>query len=115
MELYESNDIFFDRNSGVTPSSHPDMKMEVYGATHDDGDIFILHDRPFHQELSWVEYDKTDSRIDFIMDDGNIRNFGINVPSEFGEKLKKLDTVSVILTRDQIAVSGEDYPLIMHG
>lgn len=113
--MYEAEDIMIgDSRSEPTSPTHPDMDMEVYYTIHDDGDFFIIHDRPFHQELSWVEYDIKTSTIDFIMDDGQMRNFGLPVHPQFGAKLQNTQLIAVVLMRDGKAISGEDYPLIMH-
>lgn len=93
---------------------HPDLDMEVYFTLHDDGDGFIIHDRPFQQTLSWIEYDTTNGRLDFIMDDGDVRNFGIPVAPEFGVYLRNIQNIAIVLMIEGKAVGGEELPLIIH-
>ncbi len=98
-----------------TQGMHPDLDMQVYYVIDKNCSVFIFHNKKFQKELSWVEYDLTRSSLDFIMDDGDIRNFGIPVEREYGAYLQNNHAISVILENEHgQPVSGESVPLIVH-
>ena len=93
---------------------HPDMDMEVYFTLHENGNSYIIHDKKFSDELGWVEYDVTTSKIDFVTEGGEIRNFGIPVDPQFGKHLHNLHKIMVVLMINGKAIEGEELPLILH-
>jgi len=93
---------------------YTDMDMRVRCVLDEDGMVWIFHDRPFSKTLSWIEYDLQTSRVDFILEDGDIRNFGIPVDPRFGRYLQNMQSISVVLKKDGRIVDGETYPLILH-
>ena len=100
---------------------NPDADMEVYCVLSEDVPevlghlVWIFHDKPFTKTLSWIEYDLTNNRLDFILEDGDIRNFGIPVDPSFRPYLQNSQVLPVMLTdRNDEPVDGETYPLIIH-
>lgn len=112
--MYDAEDLLIGREGETTSHSHPDMKMEVDISVYDPQTITIFHDRPFTQELSWVEYDTINHSIEFVMDDGKLRNFGIPVDEKVGEYLKHNQEISVVLREDKTALTEIIVPLINH-
>lgn len=81
-----------------------------------DAEVCVFHDKPFTKTLSWIEYDTRTSRIDFIMEDGDIRNFGIDVERRLNPYFQNAHIVSII-QRNPITKkveNGMDLPLIIH-
>lgn len=74
--------------------------------------VCVLYDKPFTKELSWVEYDAEDSRLDFIMDDGDIRNFGIPVPTDIQPYMNEKPFVAFIERQGEDLVAEQEIPLI---
>jgi hypothetical protein len=75
---------------------HPDLDMVVKLFVTSEGELCIFHDRPFSKDLSWLEYDARSHMVDFVMDDGDLRNFGIEVPHRLRYYFHKQHRVSVI-------------------
>lgn len=97
------------------PNHHPDFDMELYYAMDTNCTVYVYHNRPFQKELSWLEYNLDTDSLDFIMDDGDIRNFGIAVDKSYGAYLQNNHCVAVILQNAEgQPVSGESVPLIVH-
>lgn len=93
---------------------YSDMDMKVHCVLDDEAIIWIFHDKPFLKTLSWIEYDLGSSRIDFVLEDGDIRNFGVPVDRRFGRYLQNMHSISVVLKNGSKVIDGEVYPLIMH-
>jgi hypothetical protein len=93
---------------------HPDMQMETYLMRGPDDQIYILHDTPFSKALSWVEYNPQNGKIAFVMDDGEIRDFGIPVDKKFTVMLSAQKMIAVALIENGKYVSGHNYPLIKY-
>lgn len=94
--------------------AHPDIEMEAYFMLGDMGTMFIIHDRPFTKTLSWIEYNITTSRLDFVMEDGDLRNFGIPVDPKFGAYIQNSHTIPVAQMVNGKVVAGHEFPLITH-
>ncbi len=106
-----------EQNRGPVSTSHSyndAMDMDIYCIIGDGPTVCIFHTLPFNNTLSWVEYDITGSRLDFIMEDGEIRNFGIPIDRKFSAYIKNTYTVPVVLRQNGEAVAGYEYPLIQH-
>jgi len=93
---------------------NPDENMAVYFIVGDGPEAFVFHDQPFSKTLSWIEYDLASSRLDFILEDGEIRNFGIPIDRKYSPYMQNLHTISVVLQENGECVDGYDFPLIVH-
>lgn len=67
----------------------------------EEGNVFVFYDRPFPEEISWVEFDKEFGRLDFMSKEGRIRFFGVSLP----ENIK--DVVCRATQAGFIEVDGE--------
>lgn len=103
--------------SGSTSDIHmapSESDIQIHWVIGQDASVWIYHDRPFAKTLSWLEYDLRTSRLDFIMEDGDIRNFGIAIDRQFGAHLQNTSLVPVVLRAGQTVIDGDNYPLIIH-
>jgi hypothetical protein len=112
--MYGSEELLIGREQQPTSQSHPDMDMDVEISVYDPENIFIFHDKPFRDELSWVEYDVASGRIDFIMNDGDLRNFGILIKDDVGQYLRDIHTICVALVDEDDVLSDVELPLVTH-
>ena len=112
--MYEAETIMIGREDSVTPSTHPDMEMAVNICVDDPQHVYVFHDQPFKHELSWIEYDVTSGKIDFIMEDGDLRNFGIAVERNIGKYLQNNHVVCVAYTDFKNVISDIVLPLVTH-
>jgi hypothetical protein len=100
---------------GGASAKYADMDMQVHCVLADGPSVWIFHDKPFSKTLSWLEYDLKTSRLDFVLEDGDIRNFGIPVEPRFGAHMQNVHTVPVVLRNKDDMLDGDNYPLIIHG
>ncbi len=91
-----------------------DIDMGVYFVVGDGPEAVVFHDQPFSKPLSWIEYDIETSRLDFILEDGDIRNFGIPIDRKFNVYMQNLHTISVVRQDAGECVEGYKFPLIVH-
>ena len=100
----------------VINKNHPDYDMEIYLMRGIQGGLYIIQDRPFSAGiLSWVEYDHENGMLNFIMDDGDIRDFGMPISPEFAEDLVEYKNILIALIQNSLYVDGAEFPLIVHG
>jgi len=98
----------------VINKSHPDYDMEV-ALIHDHNDLlYIIHDKPFSNILSWVEYDTQTGMLNFIMDDGNLQDFGIPISDQYKNNLSVMPEIAIAYLHRGEFQSGFEYPLIVH-
>jgi hypothetical protein len=93
-----------------------DNPLDIEIAVNDSGRVVVFHDKPFKGQLSWYEYDLKESRLDFIMDDGNVRNFGFGIPDGLSKHMQNTHQILTVLMDDKTgeAVNGIYIPLILH-
>ena len=100
---------------GMNQGIHPGDGVAVKLVVGQDASVYIFHDKPFSKELSWIEYDLDRSNLDFIMDDGDIRNFGIPVDPKLGAYMQNIHSIGVVLAEGlQTVIDGAVFPLIIH-
>lgn len=81
-----------------------------------DGKVAIFHNKSFKHDLSWVEYDIGRNKVDFIMDDGEVRNVGVPVNKDVAKYMHNTHQVLMVLLDDETGEAKEGYyiPLIIH-
>lgn len=100
----------------IIDKNHPDYEMEIYLMKGEKDDLYVIQDRPFSAGLlSWVEYDVETGMMNFIMDDGDLRDFGIEIDEKFAPNLKDYQTIPIALIQNSLFVEGGQFPLIVHG
>lgn len=94
----------------------PEMNMVIDYFVSELSEVCVFHDKPFSKTLSWIEYNLDDCRLDFIMEDGDIRNFGIPVDGQLKPYFQNTHIVNVIqLNPENLqVVDGVELPLIVH-
>ena len=94
-----------------------ESKLHIEIAVKEDGRCAVFHNKPFRNELSWLEYDLDTYRLDFILDDGEIRNVGMDLTKEMSKNMQNTHQMLMVLMDDQtgIAKEGSYIPLILHG
>lgn len=91
---------------------HPDMDIALHMVVASNRTVCVLYDKPFTKELSWVEYDAAENRLDFIMDDGDVRNFGIPVPGDIQPYMHEKTFVAFIERQGEELITEQEIPLI---
>jgi hypothetical protein len=102
--------------SGYTDGTafEPEMKVEL--VINDRAEAFIFHNKPFKRQISWLEYDLDTNKLDFVMNDGDQRNFGLLVKKDMSKYLQNSYQILMVLTDEKSGepIEGEYFPLIIH-
>ena len=79
-------------------------------------EVFVYHARPFDKKLSWLEFDLDTNNLDFIMSDGDVRNFGAKVPAHLSKHMQNAYQVMMVQMDESTGkpLSGDYFPLIIH-
>lgn len=97
---------------GVTDDSR--LEIEVF--VKDDGKCVIFYNKPFKSQVSWLEYDLGTCKLDFVLDNGDIRDIGIPLRSELSKNMQNSHQVLMVLMDEEtgLAKEGVYIPLILH-
>ncbi|PCI00802.1 MAG: hypothetical protein COB76_02775 [Alphaproteobacteria bacterium] len=88
--------------------------IEAFLLLDNPNDAYIFHEHSFGATLSWLEYDLETGRLDFIAEDGDLRNFGIPVSKDIGAYLQNIHSICVAHKSGGNVISEVDLPLITH-
>jgi hypothetical protein len=97
---------------GVDKNNPLDVEVSV----NEDGNVIVFHNKQFKSPLSWFEYDLETSKLDFVMDNGDIRNAGMPLAREISKHMQNAHQILTILLDDETgqAKQGTYIPLIVH-
>ncbi len=92
-----------------------DLEIEV--AVKEDGRCAVFHNKPFRRELSWLEFDLDSCRLDFVLDNGEVRNAGMDLTRDMSKNMQNTHQILMVLMDDNTggAKEGIYVPLIIHG
>lgn len=98
----------------VNKGSDKDLKVEL--VVNERAEAVVFHNKPFRKALSWLEFDLDKSRLDFIMNDGEIRNFGIPVHPDLAKYMQNAFQVLMVLMDEETGEpkEGNYFPLVIH-
>jgi hypothetical protein len=102
------------KETELNAGSDGDMKVEL--VVNERAEAIIFHDKPFKKTLSWLEFDLDSNKLDFIMNDGDLRNFGIPVHPDLSKYMQNAFQVLMVLMDDKTGEpeEGNYFPLIIH-
>ncbi len=92
-----------------------DLFVEV--AVKKDGKVAVFHNKPFKNDLAWIEYDTGRNVIEFVMDDGEIRDVGVPIHNkEIAKYMHNSHQILMVLLDSETGAAKEGYyiPLIIH-
>jgi hypothetical protein len=75
----------------ILPPLASEMKVDLI--TNPDGKVMVLHDKPFREVLSWVEYDEELNEITLIMYQGVMQRLGLEIPEVMVSALLKAEEI----------------------
>ena len=95
---------------------HPSLGLRAELVVNDRAEAMVLHNMPFDKELSWLEYDLDSSRLEFVMEDGDVRDFGLPVDPLLSKYLQNAYQVLMVLMNEKTHEHSEEgyWPLIIH-
>jgi len=93
-----------------------DNELEVSVAINEDGRVILFHNKVFKNNLSWLEFDLRTNELDFILDGGEMRNFGMPLDRSVSKHMQNTHQVLTVLLDDETgnAKEGHYIPLILH-
>ena len=102
--------------NSATDDAVADTDISIELVVNERAEAFVFHNRKCRKKLSWLEYDLDSNRLDFIMNDGDIRNFGIPVDPKMNKYLQNAFQVLLVEMDEKTGepVEGDYYPLIIH-
>lgn len=98
--------------SGVDANNPLNIEVSV----NDKGKVVVFYNRPFKTEVSWFEFDLTNSKLDFIMDGGDIRGAGMPLGDDMARYMHNTHQILMVLIDAATGEAKEGYyvPLIIH-
>ncbi len=92
----------------------PEFKLNL--AVNEHARVVIFHNKPFRMPMSWLEFDLNRNRLDFVMNDGSVRNFGIPVAPDLAKYIQNAFQVLMVLIDEKTGEteSGQYFPVIIH-
>ncbi len=93
-----------------------DNPLNIEVAINEDGRVVLFHDKVFKNDLSWLEFDLDTNELDFILDDGLVRNFGMPLDQSVAKHMQNTHQVLAVLLDEKTgdAKEGHYVPLIIH-
>lgn len=93
-----------------------DNPLDIEIAVDDRGRIVVFHDKIFTKEISWFEFHTKTSALNFIIDDGEVRNIGLPLAPEVSRHMQNSHQILTILMDDKTGetIDGQYIPLIIH-
>lgn len=91
-------------------------RLDIHVAVKEDGKCAIFHNKPFRNDLSWLEFDLDTYRLDFVLDNGEIRDAGLPLSKDVSKNMQNSHQVLMVLLDDETgeAKEGHYVPLILH-
>lgn len=95
-------------------SLEEDLHAELY--VTENMNIVIYHNKPMKRRLSWLEFDLSTNRLDFVMEDGEMKNFGIPVHPQLAKLMQNVHQIFMCLfdEKTETIIEGYSYPLVVH-
>lgn len=90
------------------------LSIEV--ATDEVGRVIIFYNKPFKCEISWFEYNLENSKLDFILEGGEVRDAGMKLAPTISKNMQNSHQILTVLLDDETgdASEGNYVPLIIH-
>ncbi len=90
------------------------LSIEV--AVDEKGKVIVFYNKPFRTEISWFEYDLTESKLDFILEGGEVRDAGMKLAPIIAKNMQNSHQILIVLMDDKTgeAEEGQYIPLIVH-
>lgn len=90
--------------------------LDIEVAVKQDGRVVVFHNKPFKTDISWLEFDLLTNELDFVLDDGNIRDAGIPLKPGIAKHMQNSHQILMVLMDDSTgeAKEGKYVPLIIH-
>lgn len=97
---------------GVDENNH----LEIEVAIKEDGRVAVFHNRPFKEDIAWFEFDLGTNKLDFVLNDGDIRDVGVPLHDSVAKHMQNSHQILMVLMDNDTgeAKEGNYIPLIIH-
>lgn len=97
---------------GVDENNHLDIEVAV----DEKGKVVLFHNREFKEEISWFEFDLETAKLNFILNNGEIRDAEFYVTKKMSKYMQNSHQILMVLLDDDTgeAKEGQYVPLIIH-
>lgn len=97
---------------GVDENNHLDIEVAV----NEEGKIVVFYNRIFKNPIAWFEFDLGSNKLDFILDDGDIRDTGLPLGRDMSKYMQNSHQILMVLLDNDTgeAKEGTYVPLIIH-
>ncbi len=97
----------------------PDEKrkhLDIEVAIKQDNRVVLFYDRPFKKEVSWFEFDLKTNKLDFVIDNGEVRDVGLPLSPDVAKYMQNTHQILMVLIDFETgeAAQGAYVPLIIH-
>lgn len=93
-----------------------DDKLYVEVSVDDTGKVVLFHNKRFKMPVSWFEFDLQDGKLEFILEDGKVREPKLPLSSEMTKYMHNSHQILMVRIDDETgdANDGHYVPLILH-
>ncbi len=93
-----------------------DNPLYIEVAVNEAGKVVVFHDKPFRSDVSWYEYDLNTSTLNFILEEGEIRNSGMKLVPTIAKNMQNSHQILMVFLNAETgeAEEGNYIPLIIH-
>ena len=93
-----------------------DTPLDIDVAVDENGKVVVFHNLPFKKDIAWYEFDLATNKLDFVLDDGDIRHLGIPLTASMSRYMQNSHQILTVLLDNDTgeATAGKYIPLIVH-
>lgn len=93
-----------------------DNRLDIEVAIKEDGRVVVFHSHPFKSDVSWFEFDLDSNKLDFVLDNGEIRDIGLPLSESVAKHMQNSHQILMVLLDPETgdAKEGNYIPLIIH-
>lgn len=90
--------------------------LEIEVAVNETGKVVVFHNRRFKKEIAWFEFDLGNNHLDFVLDNGDIRNAGLPLTPNVAKHMQNSYQILTVFMDNNTgeAIEGSYIPLIIH-
>ena len=90
--------------------------LDIDVVVNEKGQVLLFHTLPFTREISWFEFDLTTYKLDFVLDDGEVRDAGLPLTADMSKYMQNSHQILTIFMDNDTgeAQKGTYIPLIIH-
>jgi len=93
-----------------------DSPLDIDVSVNEKGKVVLFHNLPFKNDIAWFEFDLGSCKLDFVLDDGEIRDAGLPLTQQIAKYMQNSHQILMILLDNDTgeAKEGNYIPLIIH-